>query len=1024
MATWDAVVTNGGNELMAEWLAGTMLELTGAATGSGTVSAVTLMTQTALVEEKEAATIISAERVEKGIKLKVQITAAEIAYTANQIGVRARIGEMEPVLLALFQQANGVLIPSRAETPDFIYNFYATIVTSNVGQFTFSVDPAAIVSQSTLSTAVATAREEAIAVAASDTTAKVNAALETAAADATDKANQAEANAKAASVPAEQKGAAGGIAELDESGHVPDEQLPSSVKNVLEYSSKSAFPATGESGKIYVAIDTNKTYRWGGSTYTEIAQGIALGETAQTAYRGDRGKAAYDHAQATGNPHGTKASQVGYTDTQGLGAVNLQDALDVAAQAAKGAQTAADAALDAVTRLAHTIDAIPTQNGSLTYTGSAQTPSWNSYNPDTLTLGGVTTGTSAGTYTATFTPKEGYTWSDGTSGTKSVVWAIGRASIAKVPSQGGSLTFTGSSQSPTWNDYNSAQLTIGGTTSATAAGNHSASFVPTANYQWSDGTTEAKTATWTIGRAAISTVPSQSGSLTYTGSAQTPNWSNYDSAKLTIGGTKSGTNAGSYTATFTPTSNYMWSDGSTGEKSANWSIGKAAGSLSLNKTSLTLTDGTPTGTIAATRAGSGTISATSSNTSIATVSVSGNTVTVTGKAQGSVTVTISVAADSNYNAPASKTCSVSVQLANVFGVQWNYGSSSTALTRLTKTSDPGSLVTVNITTEPKPAVGTGTGSSPFDSYAPWNGMEEYNIVNNAVSYKKGTSGFSRTGYDTVVFIPEFYFKIVDDASGKKRRFYISDKAKSGFTKHPGSGRYVGRYDTISGNYSKSGAAPYVSMTRAAARSGAKGKGAKWYLYDYASWCALWLLYLVEFSDWNCQTKIGRGYVDGNSAALNSGATDSMSYHTGRPAGTDGKTAVQYRHVENPWGNVRQWLDGINFNDRATYICTNPANYADDTATNYTAAGVTLSTDGWPTALGMSSTFPWAYIPTAVGGSETTYIPDYMWSGSGWRLPSVGGYWGSAGYAGWWCFYASYTSSSTGGNLGARLLFVP
>lgn len=106
---------------------------------------------------------------------------------------------------------------------------------------------------------------------------------------------------------------------------------------------------------------------------------------------------------------------------------------------------------------------------------------------------------------------------------------------------------------------------------------------------------------WQIQRAAISTTPTQSGSLTYTGSAQSPSWSNYDSSKLTIGGTTSGTNAGSYNATFTPTSNYQWSDGGTGAKTVAWKIGKAAGSLSLNKTSITLNKSTSATTITVTR---------------------------------------------------------------------------------------------------------------------------------------------------------------------------------------------------------------------------------------------------------------------------------------------------------------------------------------------------------------------------------------------------------------------------------------
>ena len=174
------------------------------------------------------------------------------------------------------------------------------------------------------------------------------------------------------------------------------------------------------------------------------------------------------------------------------------------------------------------------------------------------------------------------------------------------------------------------------------------------------GVTKTTTLSVTVERKSISTVPSQSGTLTYTGSAQSPIWSNYNAEQMTIGGVTSGTNAGSYNATFTPTANYRWADGTTTAKSVSWSIGKAAGSLSISPTSMTLDTTTKSKTITVTRSGDGTISAVSSNTAAATVSVSGNTVTVTGKANGSATITISVAAGTNYTAPASKTCAVTV----------------------------------------------------------------------------------------------------------------------------------------------------------------------------------------------------------------------------------------------------------------------------------------------------------------------------------------------------------------------------
>lgn len=92
-----------------------------------------------------------------------------------------------------------------------------------------------------------------------------------------------------AQVKRSEMGAANGVATLDESGRVPSSYLPSYVDDVLEYDNKSAFPASGEAGKIYVAKDTNLTYRWSGSAYVEISPSIALGETSSTAYPGDKG---------------------------------------------------------------------------------------------------------------------------------------------------------------------------------------------------------------------------------------------------------------------------------------------------------------------------------------------------------------------------------------------------------------------------------------------------------------------------------------------------------------------------------------------------------------------------------------------------------------------------------------------------------------------------------------------------------------------------------------------------------------
>lgn len=106
------------------------------------------------------------------------------------------------------------------------------------------------------------------------------------------------------------KGNANGYAGLDGTGKVPAAQLPGYLDDVLEYANLAAFPGAGTTGIIYVAIDSNLTYRWTGSAYVGISSALALGETSATAYRGDRGKTAYDHSQATGNIHGTTFAQL------------------------------------------------------------------------------------------------------------------------------------------------------------------------------------------------------------------------------------------------------------------------------------------------------------------------------------------------------------------------------------------------------------------------------------------------------------------------------------------------------------------------------------------------------------------------------------------------------------------------------------------------------------------------------------------------------------------------------------------
>lgn len=432
-------------------------------------------------------------------------------------------------------------------------------------------------------------------------------------------------------------------------------------------------------------------------------------------------------------------------------------------------------------------------------------------------------------------------------------------------------------------------------------------------------------------------------------------------------------------------------------------------SVNLEKFLSTITVTVDSGSTVTATLGSTVLTRTSTGTAVFTVGKAGTWAIKATKGDQTAEGTVSITASGQSK-------SLTLSYANVFGVMWDTSNSSTALTRLTPSTDPYGLVTRSVTTEPIPAVGTGSGSSLFDSFMPWSGMKECNLNNaGAVTAWKGDSGFSRSNNFTMVFIPEFY--IAAKRNGTKQYFYVSDKPKSGFTKHPGSNKYIGKYHMTRGGYSISVGEPVVSITRDTARNKAKSIGQKFHLYDFATYCAIIFLYIVEFADWNCQSKIGQGCTN-NSSSINSGGTDSMTYHTGRASGTDGKTAVQYRWIENLWGNVYQFIDGFNANGTTAYYCTDPSEYADNTSSGYTNIG-TLSGSGWIKDLTVTDNG--LLIPKTSGGSGTTYVPDYVYSSSDWRVLFVGGGWSDGSDAGLLCFHAGNTSSYSYSGISARLL---
>ncbi len=178
------------------------------------------------------------------------------------------------------------------------------------------------------------------------------------------------------------------------------------------------------------------------------------------------------------------------------------------------------------------------------------------------------------------------------------------------------------------------------------------------------GVTKTAAQAISVTRTALA-VPTQSGTLTYTGSAQSPEWSGYDADKMTLGGNTSGTNAGSYNATFTlkDTALYCWTDDDTEPKTVAWSIAKAEGTLTLSKTEVTLKPDTTSDSFTLTTNSAGAVSVESSAPDTVSVRLDGGTVTVesVGGKSGTAVITVSVAGDENHTAPASKTCTVNAE---------------------------------------------------------------------------------------------------------------------------------------------------------------------------------------------------------------------------------------------------------------------------------------------------------------------------------------------------------------------------
>lgn len=316
-------------------------------------------------------------------------------------------------------------------------------------------------------------------------------------------------------------------------------------------------------------------------------------------------------------------------------------------------------------------------------------------------------------------------------------------------------------------------------------------------------------------------------------------------------------------------------------------------------------------------------------------------------------------------------------------------------------------------------VGTVAGSSDFNNCYPWSDITRETLD---------------TG-DVMVKIPRFWYRRY--RAGNVEHIRIADGPAEGFALHPAfthSGVeqdrvYIGAYKTSGGNRSVSGADPQGNQTRATFRTNARSKGAGWGLIDISTLSALQMLILVEFANNNVQNVIGRGYCDNNSSALKTGTCDGVTNLTGIPAGTNGRVDVVWRGIEGLWGNLWEWVDGVNCYSGTYYVCNDPANYADDTEAAYESLSFTGAANWgsvYITGMGLDTgNAPHVMLPDAAsGGSETTYLCDACWTNGGWCAFLQGGSYFNASNAGLFATGADSPSSTFGPNYGSRLIYIP
>lgn len=334
---------------------------------------------------------------------------------------------------------------------------------------------------------------------------------------------------------------------------------------------------------------------------------------------------------------------------------------------------------------------------------------------------------------------------------------------------------------------------------------------------------------------------------------------------------------------------------------------------------------------------------------------------------------------------------------------------------LVGSQDPNALVRTDSAVGLNVAVGTSEITSDFNDCYPWCDIEEV------------TDEFG----NVFIKIPKFYSKITKNSDGTYKH-QLSGTKYDGFDTLFKVGNneidyvMVGKYEgsgSSSRVYSKSGQTPLVEISMASFRDGCKANGAGYQQYDFLIDLIIKELWLVEMKTTNCQS-VMHGYAhDYNKSKINTGTTDSVTTPSGSPvSNTDGQHACKYRGIENPWGNISKWCDGISFkNDEQVYICTEPNAYKDEkTSDPYVLYGTHPKDSNYVQTFAPLKEGSLIQFVTAVSSASNWYYCDKFYYPG--RMLVCGGSYAGTTAAGLWATYCE--SAWYGVAIGGRLCYKP